>query len=106
MGNKEMGAHLVLAWPITEIAIMGAEGAVRILYHKKIEAAEDKNRVCGKKIQEFPKKFMTPYYAATRRQLDVLIRPQETRPQIIRALEMLENKKVIRKKRRHGNIPL
>jgi acetyl-CoA carboxylase carboxyltransferase component len=106
MSNKEMGADLVLAWPTTEIAIMGAEGAVRILYRREIDAAEDKNRVREEKIQEYREKFMTPYYTAAKRQLDILIRPQESRPQIIRALEMLENKKVIRTERKHGNIPL
>ena len=106
MSNKEMGSDLVLAWPTTEIAIMGAEGAVRILYRKEIEAAEDKQRAREERIQEFREKFMTPYYTAGKRQLDVLIQPQETRPHIIKALEMLENKKVNRAERKHGNIPL
>jgi acetyl-CoA carboxylase carboxyltransferase component len=106
MSNKEMGADLVLAWPTTEIAIMGAEGAVRILFRKEIDAAEDKAQVREEKIREYREKFMTPYYTAAKRQLDVVIRPKETRPQIIRALEMLENKKVSRAERKHGNIPL
>jgi acetyl-CoA carboxylase carboxyltransferase component len=106
MSNKEMGCDLVLAWPTTEIAIMGAEGAVRILYRKEIEAAEDKKRAREERIQEFREKFMTPYYTAGKRQLDILIQPQETRPHIIKALEMLENKKVNRAERKHGNIPL
>ncbi len=106
MSNKEMGSDLVLAWPTTEIAIMGAEGAVRILYRKEIEAAEDKKRAREERIQEFREKFMTPYYTAGKRQLDILIQPQETRPHIIKALEMLENKKVNRAERKHGNIPL
>lgn len=106
MGNKELGTDLVLAWPTTEIAIMGAEGAVSILYRREIEAAEDKERVREEKIQEYREKFMNPYYTASKRQLDILIKPQETRPQIIRALEMLENKRVTRAERKHGNIPL
>ena len=106
MSNKEMGADLVLAWPTTEIAIMGAEGAVRILFRKEIDAGEDKARLREEKIREYREKFMTPYYTAAKRQLDMVIRPQETRPQIIRALEMLENKKVGRAERKHGNIPL
>ena len=106
MSNKEMGADLVLAWPTTEIAIMGAEGAVRILYRREIEAAADKEKAREEKIQEYREKFMTPYFTASKRQLDVLIQPQETRPQIIRALEMLANKKLNRAERRHGNIPL
>ncbi len=106
MSNKEMGSDLVLGWPTTEIAIMGAEGAVRILYRKEIEAAEDKKRAREERIQEFREKFMTPYYTAGKRQLDILIQPQETRPHIIKALEMLEYKKVNRAERKHGNIPL
>jgi acetyl-CoA carboxylase carboxyltransferase component len=106
MSNKELGADLVLGWPSTEIAIMGAEGAVRILYRKEIDAAEDKNRIREEKIREYREKFMTPYYTAGKRQLDVLIRPQETRPQIIKALDTLENKKISRAERKHGNIPL
>ncbi|MFH1757735.1 MAG: carboxyl transferase domain-containing protein, partial [Pseudomonadota bacterium] len=66
----------------------------------------DQARIREEKIQEYREKFMTPYYTASKRQLDVLIRPQETRPHIIRALEMLENKKVIRAERKHGNVPL
>ena len=106
MGNKELGTDLVLGWPTTEIAIMGAEGAVRILYRREIEAAEDKERMREEKIQEYREKFMNPYYTASKRQLDIIIKPQETRPQIIKALEMLENKKVTRAERKHGNIPL
>jgi acetyl-CoA carboxylase carboxyltransferase component len=106
MSNKEMGADLVLAWPTTEVAIMGAEGAVRILYRREIDKAEDKNKIREEKIQEYREKFMTPYYGASKRQIDVLIRPQETRPQIVKALEMLENKKLGRAERKHGNIPL
>jgi len=106
MSNKELGADLVLGWPTTEIAIMGAEGAVRILFRKEIDAAADKARVREEKIQEYREKFMTPYYTAAKRQMDVLIRPQETRLQLIKALEMLEGKKVERAERKHGNIPL
>ena len=101
-----MGADLVLAWPTTEVAIMGAEGAVRILYRREIDAAEDKNQIREERIREYREKFMTPYFTAARRQLDAIIRPQETRPQIIMALEMLENKKASRVERKHGNIPL
>jgi acetyl-CoA carboxylase carboxyltransferase component len=106
MSNKEMGADLVLGWPTAEIAIMGAEGAVRILYRKELDAAEDRSRLREEKIREYREKFTTPYYTASKRQMDVVIRPEETRPQIIKALEMLENKKIDRVERKHGNIPL
>jgi methylmalonyl-CoA decarboxylase subunit alpha len=106
MNNKEMGADMVLAWPSVEIAIMGAEGAVRVLYRKDVETVSDKNQVWEEKIKEYREKFMTPYYTASKRQLDILIRPQETRRQILRALEMLENKRELRSSKKHGNIPL
>ncbi len=106
MDSKELGSDLVLGWPTAEIAIMGAEGAVSVLYRREIEAAEDKSQVREKKIQEYREKFATPFTTASRRQLDVIIRPQETRPQIIQALAMLENKKVTPSGRKHGNIPL
>jgi acetyl-CoA carboxylase carboxyltransferase component len=106
MDSKELGADVVLAWPSAEVAIMGAEGAVSVLYRRELDAAVDKARVREEKIQEYREKFVTPYYTASKRQIDILIRPQETRPHIIRSLEMLENKKVTRAERKHGNIPL
>jgi acetyl-CoA carboxylase carboxyltransferase component len=106
MDSKELGADIVLAWPSAEVAIMGAEGAVSVLYRKELDAAVDKARVREEKIQEYREKFVTPYYTASKRQIDILIRPQETRLHIIRSLEMLENKKVTRAERKHGNIPL
>ena len=106
MDSKELGADIVLAWPSAEVAIMGAEGAVSVLYRKELDAAADKERVREEKIQEYREKFVTPYYTASKRQIDILIRPQETRLHIIRSLEMLENKKVTRAERKHGNIPL
>jgi acetyl-CoA carboxylase carboxyltransferase component len=106
MSNKEMGADVVLGWPTAEIAIMGAEGAVSILYRKELEAAPDPERIREEKIKEYQEKFTTPYYTASKRQLDAIIRPDETRGQIIRALAMLKNKRAPRVERRHGNIPL
>jgi propionyl-CoA carboxylase beta chain len=106
MDPKELGADIVLAWPSAEVAIMGAEGAVSVLYRKELDAAADKERVREEKIQEYREKFVTPYYTASKRQIDILIRPQETRIHIIRSLEMLENKKITRAERKHGNIPL
>ena len=106
MNNKEMGADLVLAWPTAEVAVMGAEGAVRVLYRKEIERAEDKERFREEKIQDFQEKFMVPYYTASKRQTDLIIRPQDTRPQLIQALEMLEQKAEERCERKHGNFPV
>jgi methylmalonyl-CoA decarboxylase subunit alpha len=106
MSNKEMGADVVLGWPTAEIAIMGAEGAVSVLYRKELETTQDKNRVREERIAEYREKFTTPYYTAAKRQLDAIIRPQETRPRIIQSLRMLANKKLTREERKHGNIPL
>ncbi|MBI5968054.1 MAG: acyl-CoA carboxylase subunit beta [Deltaproteobacteria bacterium] len=106
MSNKEIGADILIAWPTAEVAIMGAEGAVGVLYRKEIAAAEDKDRFREEKIQEYRQKFMTPFYTASKRQLDIIISPQETRLYLIRALEMLENKMIKRYARKHGNIPL
>jgi acetyl-CoA carboxylase carboxyltransferase component len=106
MDSKELGADIILAWPSAEVAIMGAEGAISVLYRRELDAATDKGRAREEKIREYREKFGTPYYTASKRQIDILIRPQETRPHIIRSLEMLENKKVGRPEKKHGNIPL
>ena len=85
---------------------MGADSAVRILYRKEIESAEDKDLVMKKRVEEFRDKFVNPYYASSRQQIDIVIRPQETRPQLIRALDILKNKKSVSIAKKHGNIPL
>ncbi|HJX70174.1 MAG TPA: carboxyl transferase domain-containing protein, partial [Dehalococcoidia bacterium] len=106
MGNKSMGADFTFAWPTAEIAIMGAEGAVEVLYGKEIQAAEDKEAARREKIEEFRKKFGNPYYGASRMIADVVIRPQETRPRLISTLSLLRNKRKDFPPRKHGNIPL
>lgn len=106
MGTKTMGADYTLAWPTAEIALMGAEGAVQILYGKEIKAAEDSEAVREKKREEYMQKYGTPYYGASRMIADVVIRPQETRPLLIRALKLLKDKKKSFPARKHGNIPL
>jgi len=106
MGAKAMGADVVLAWPSAEIAIMGAEAAVTILYRKEIEKAKDKEQFIQQKVAEYREKFSSPYYAASRQFTDIIIRPQETRPQLIKALEALQNKCEEMPGKKHGNIPL
>jgi len=106
MGSKSQGADFAFAWPSAEIAVMGAEGAARILYRKEVEAAEDKEQVFKQKVEEFREKFSTPYYAASKQMVDAVIRPQETRPALIRALGQLQNKVEERPGKKHGNIPL
>lgn len=106
MGSKTMGADIVFAWPPAEIAVMGAEGAVNILYRKEIEAAEDKEEFRKQKVEEYRQKFSTPYWSASVQVVDVIISPSETRPYLIKGLEMLWNKVEERAPRKHGNIPL
>jgi len=106
MGSKTMGADLVLAWPTAEMAIMGAEGAAEILYKKEIEAAENKEAMKKRKIDEYREKFSSPYLYAEKLVVDMLIKPRDTRAHLFRALEVLRNKARERADRGHGNIPL
>jgi acetyl-CoA carboxylase carboxyltransferase component len=106
MGTKCMGADFTFAWPVAEIALMGAEGAVEVLYRKDIAAAEDKEAIRSQKLEEYRKKYGTPYYGASRMMADVVIRPRETRPQLVRVLKLLRGKRKDFPPRKHGNIPL
>ncbi|MBI2934781.1 MAG: acyl-CoA carboxylase subunit beta [Chloroflexi bacterium] len=106
MGTKSMGADIMLAWPTAEVAIMGADGAVPLLYKKELDQAADKEAVRKQKIEEYRNTFNTPYYAAARQLVDIIIRPQDTRPQLVRALELLKDKVEEFPGRKHGNIPL
>jgi Acetyl-CoA carboxylase, carboxyltransferase component (subunits alpha and beta) len=106
MGSKTMGADITFAWPTAEMAIMGAEGAVEVLYRKEIEAAEDKQVVRQEKMKEYREKFSSPYHYAGKMVVDLLIKPQETRPHLFSALQLLWNKPEERIPRKHGNIPL
>lgn len=105
MGSKGMGADVVLAWPTTEMAIMGPEAAASVLYRKEIEKAEDKEKFIKQKIQEYREKFSSPYFYASRQQIDIIIKPQETRLYLIKMLEMLRDKIEVREGRKHGNTP-
>jgi len=106
MGSKTMGADLVLAWPTAEMAVMGAEGAVEILYRKEIAAAADRRAKRKEKIDEYRKKFNSPYHYAGKMVVDLIIKPQETRAHLFRALKLLKEKPEERIDRKHGNIPL
>lgn len=107
MNSKGMGADIVFAWPIAETAVMGAEGAVSIMYGKQIEAAEDQKAESARLVAEYEEQFMSPYIAAERGYIDEVILPEETRERIKGAFEALKLKD--RKTagfREHGNIPL
>ncbi|MBP1709063.1 MAG: carboxyl transferase [Deltaproteobacteria bacterium] len=106
MCSRHLGADLVLAWPTAEIAVMGAEGAANIIFRKEIDTAENPKAKREEKIKEYQKLFSNPYSAASRGYVDAIIPPRETRPRIIRALEMLKTKKENRPWKKHGNIPV
>jgi propionyl-CoA carboxylase beta chain len=106
MNSKHIRGDINFAWPTAEIAVMGAKGAVEIIFKKEIDKAEDKEAALAQKVQEYTDKFANPYSAAERGYIDDVILPDETRPRIIRALEMLESKVDKNPKKKHGNIPL
>lgn len=108
MANKDLGCDFMLAWPQAEIAVMGAEGAAGIIFRKDIAAAapEDQAAVRGEKIQEYEDLFCNPYVAASRGYVDMVIRPEETRPRLVQALRVLKGKRDILPPRKHGNLPL
>jgi acetyl-CoA carboxylase carboxyltransferase component len=106
MASKHIRADVNLAWPTAEIAVMGAEGAVKILNRREIAAASDPQARTKELIDEYTDRFANPYIAAQRGYVDDVIEAHRTRGAIATALAMLENKRVERPKRKHGNIPL
>jgi acetyl-CoA carboxylase carboxyltransferase component len=106
MCSKDLGADFVFAWPTAEIAVMGAEGATPIIFRKEIEAAPDPEAKEHEKIQEYRNLLYNPYIAASRGYVDEVILPRETRPKIIKALEILSTKRETRPPKKHGNIPV
>jgi len=106
MASKHIRTDVNFAWPSAEIAVMGAEGAVGILYRRELNTAQDKDTVRNSKIAELQDKFANPYIAAERGFVDEVIEPAYTRPKLIRALLLLENKRDTNPPRKHGNIPL
>jgi acetyl-CoA carboxylase carboxyltransferase component len=106
MSSKHLRGDINLAWPSAEIAVMGPEGAVSIVFRKEVEKAENPMEMKAKLTSEYRNKFANPYVAAERGYLDDVIEPSETRPRLINALEMLKNKRDSNPARKHGNIPL
>jgi len=106
MCSKHIRADINFAWPSAELAVMGPDGAVNIIFKKEIEAATDKKKKAKELVTEYRKKFANPYIAAEMGYIDDIIEPQETRPKIINALHTLLNKKEDRPAKKHGNIPL
>lgn len=106
MSSRALRGDVCLAWPGAEIAVMGPRGAVNILFRRELKQAEDPDSRREQLLQEYRERFAHPYVAAKRGYLDGVIAPRETRPRIIRALEMLRDKRVQRPPRKHGNMPV
>jgi acetyl-CoA carboxylase carboxyltransferase component len=106
MCGKDLGADFVFAWPTAEIAVMGAEGATPVIFRKEIDAAPDPKAKEQEKIKEYRDLLYNPYIAASRGYVDEVISPQESRPKIINALELLSTKRETRPPKKHGNIPV
>ncbi|GGO04672.1 acyl-CoA carboxylase subunit beta [Microbispora bryophytorum] len=106
MGSKHLGADVNLAWPTAQIAVMGAQGAVNILYRRELAAADDPEAARARFIREYEDTLANPYLAAERGYVDAVIRPSDTRVQIVRALRALRNKRATLPPKKHGNIPL
>ena len=106
MNSKHIGADLNYAWPMAEIAVMGAKGAAEIIFKKEIAEAEDSEAKLQEKVDEYTAKFANPYRAAHRGYIDEVILPSDTRTKLIKAFKMLENKVDKLPRKKHGNIPL
>ena len=106
MGSKHLGGDVNLAWPTAHIAVMGAQGAVNILYRRELAGAEDPDALRARLVTEYEDTLANPYIAAERGYVDAVIRPAETRSQVIRALRALRTKRQTLPPKKHGNIPL
>jgi propionyl-CoA carboxylase beta chain len=106
MGSKHLGADVNLAWPTAQIAVMGAQGAVNILYRSELRDAEDPAALRAQLVGDYEDTLANPYVAAERGYVDAVITPHETRVEVVRALRMLRNKRETLPPKKHGNIPL
>jgi len=106
MNSKHIRGDVNYAWPMAEIAVMGPEGAVNIVFRKQIAEAENPEAERQRLVAEYREQFANPYIAASRGYIDDVIEPHETRPRLIEALQMLQNKRDANPPKKHGNIPL
>lgn len=106
MCSRDLGADFAFAWPTAEIAVMGAAGAANIIHRREIKSAEDSEKKREEKISEYEELFSNPYCAAGRGYIDAVIRPSETRPHLIDALEVMCSKREVKPPKKHGNIPM
>ncbi|MEI8051606.1 MAG: carboxyl transferase domain-containing protein, partial [Actinomycetes bacterium] len=106
MNSKSIGADLAFAWPSAELAVMGAAGAVEIVYRSELATADDPDARRAELVEEYTERHANPYEAAERGYIDDVIDPAETRRVLSRSLEMLASKREDLPKRKHGNVPL
>jgi propionyl-CoA carboxylase beta chain len=106
MASKHIRTDVNFAWPTAEIAVMGPEGAVNVLFRRELEAAPDASALRAEKIAEFREKFANPFVAASRGFVDEIIQPRQTRAKLISALARLATKRDRNPPKKHGNIPL
>ena len=106
MSSKHIRGDMNFAWPTAEIAVMGAAGAVNIIFKDAIGAAEDGAAEHRRLVSQYEEEFSNPYVAAARGYIDEVILPRETRPRLIRSLEILADKRDTNPRKKHGNIPL
>ncbi|TMC78477.1 MAG: methylmalonyl-CoA carboxyltransferase, partial [Chloroflexi bacterium] len=106
MSSKHLRGDYNVAWPSAEIAVMGPEGAVNVIYRDEIATSTDPDERRKQLVAEYVERFANPYVAAARGYLDDVIEPRETRPRLIAALRSLATKRDTNPRRKHGNIPL
>ena len=106
MNSKHLRADVSFAWPSAEIAVMGSDGAVNVIFRKEIQSASDPKAKRAELIAQYDEQFANPYIAADRGYVDDVIEPADTRPRLIQALRMLRTKREQVPSRKHGNIPL
>jgi acetyl-CoA carboxylase carboxyltransferase component len=106
MDSKSVGSDLAFAWPTAELAVMGPQGAVEIIYRRELQAAADPPARRAELVEEYTERYANPYIAAERGYVDDVIDPADTRIKLIRGLEMLRSKREELPKRKHGNVPL
>jgi propionyl-CoA carboxylase beta chain len=106
MGSKYLGSDINFAWPSAEIAVMGAQGAVNILYRKELADAKDSEAKRAELVKDYNESLANPYLAAERGTIDTVIEPSQSRAYITKAFRTLKTKRDILPARKHGNIPL
>ena len=106
MSSKHIRGDINLAWPSAEIAVIGPDGAVNIVFRREIAESPQPDETRARLVADYREKFANPYVAAARGYVDAIIEPHETRPRLINALEMLQNKRDANPAKKHGNIPL